>query len=178
MIKRVSLFFLLLAVAVTAANTAPRVSRATLVAMEKSFDSRVSRLWDDNPYLLLGTTRGVYLDGYGAIFTTEVSLVLSPTSLMHPTMSKDEVTRYHLKKMERIPQLKKALRDAMMETAASLDTVPADEQIVMVVFIPRNPSEDVNTPVQITAQAKKKSLLDAQRANGAGLDQAIKWTEN
>ena len=46
--------------------------------MEKSLDERISKLWDDNPYLLLGTTRGVYLEGYGAVFTAEVNLVVEP----------------------------------------------------------------------------------------------------
>ena len=46
--------------------------------MEKSLDNRIARLWQDNPFVLLGPTRGVYLDGYGAVFTAEVNLVAGP----------------------------------------------------------------------------------------------------
>ena len=178
MIKRFSLSFLLLAVAISTASTSPRVSRGSLAAMEKSLDARVNGLWADNPFLLIGNTRGVYLDGVGAIFTAEVNLAIGPTSMMHPTATKDEVVKHHQKKLERLPQLKKALIDSMIPMATSLD-VPADEQIVMVVFLWRYPWEDTtNIPAQITMQAKKKNLLDAQRAGGAGLEQAIKVVEN
>jgi hypothetical protein len=175
------LIFLLLAVTVTfcaTASTAPRVSRATLAAMEKSLDNRINGLWSDNPFLLLGTTRGVYLDGYGAVFTAEVELMVSPLSMMHPVMSKEEIVRYHQKKLERVPTLKKALREAIVSTAASLDTVPPDEEIVMVIFLARHQWEDTtNVPVQIKIEGKKKALLDAQHAGGAGLDQVIHITE-
>ncbi len=72
-----SLPLLVVVLSLTAA-TAPRVARATLVSVEKNLDDRISKLWDDNPYLLLGNTRGVYLENYGAVFTTEVDLVVNP----------------------------------------------------------------------------------------------------
>ena len=107
--KRFLVPSLLLAVVLgLSAATAPRVSRGTLAAMEKSLDERISRLWDDNPYLLLGQARGVYLDSYGAVFTTELNLVANPVSLMHATLSKDEIARFRQKKLDRLPILKKA----------------------------------------------------------------------
>jgi hypothetical protein len=177
--KRIFLSFLLLAVVLgLTAATAPRVSRGTLAAMEKSLDERISKLWDDNPYLLLGPTRGVYLDGYGAVFTAEVNLMSNPVSLMHANLSKDEIARYRQKKLERVPLLKKALRDALASTAASLDTVPAEEQLTIVAFLDHYPWEDVSgLPAQITLQAQKKKLLEAQRSGPAGLDAAIRVTE-
>ena len=67
--------FLLLAVAASAiASDAPRVPRTTLAAAEKSLDNRFAGLWSDNPFIMLGPTRGVYLEGYGAVFTAEVNL--------------------------------------------------------------------------------------------------------
>src|SRR5579883_1849655 len=86
------------------ANDAPRVSRATLAAMEKSLDNRFAHLWDDNPFVVLGPTRGVYLEGYGAVFTTEVNLVAGPIlGLLTPTVTKDDIARHRKKKLERIP---------------------------------------------------------------------------
>jgi hypothetical protein len=172
--------FLLLAVVLgLSAATAPRVSRGTLAAMEKSLDERISRLWDDNPYLLLGQARGVYLDGYGAVFTAEVNLVANPVSLMHANLSKDEIARYRQKKLDRIPVLTKALREALASTAASLDTVPAEEQLTIVAFVDHFPWEDMSgLPVQLTVQAPKKKLIEAQRAGGTALEAAIRVTEN
>ncbi len=71
--------------------------------MEKSLDNRISRLWQDNPFLLLGPTRGVYLEGYGAVFTAEVNLVANPISLMQATLTKEDIAKHRQKKLERIP---------------------------------------------------------------------------
>src|ERR1700758_4738060 len=90
--------FLLLVVAASAiASDAPRVPRTTLAAAEKSLDNRFAGLWNDNPFIMLGPTRGVYLEGYGAVFTAEVNLVASPAVLMHPVLSKEDIERYRLK---------------------------------------------------------------------------------
>jgi hypothetical protein len=173
------LLLLVVVVSLTAAN-APRVGRATLLSVEKSLDERFRGLWDDNPYLLLGTTRGVYLENYGAVFTMEVDLVVNPTSLMHANVNKDEVVKFHQKKVLRVPILKQALRDALVATAASLDTVPPEEQITIVAFLSNHPSwEDMSgIPTQITVQAPRKKLLDAQRAGAAAVDAVIRVTEN
>jgi hypothetical protein len=172
--------FLLLAFAFGAtAGTLPRVGRAALISTEKSLDDRVTRLWDDNPFVLIGATRGVYLEGYGAVLTAEVNLFTGPTMMMHPALTKDEIAHYRQKRMERLPQLKQALRQALLATAASLDPVPPEEEVVIVIFLSHYSWEDVSgLPVQVTLQAKKKKLLDAQRAGGAGLDQAILISEN
>jgi hypothetical protein len=179
--KKIIVSFLLLVVvfALTAASAGPRVSRGTLAGMEKSLDERIQRLWDDTPYLLLGTTRGVYLEGYGAVFTAEVNLVMNPVSLMNTRLTKDDIAKVRQKKLDRLPTLKKVLRESMVSMAASLDTVPGEEQIAIVAFIDHYPWEDVTgVPVQITLTAQKKKLVDAQRAGGAGLDAVIHVTEN
>ncbi|HLW77305.1 MAG TPA: hypothetical protein VKS01_09970 [Bryobacteraceae bacterium] len=157
---------------------APRVSRAALSAVENSLDGRVKQLWTDVRFLVIGPTRGVYLEGYGAVFTIEVDLVNTPTSLMHPTPTAAEVSGARQKKLERIPMLKKALREALVSAAASLEGVPASEQVTIVAFLPHYPWEDsTGVPVQVTAQASKGRLLDAQRA-GTNLDSIIQVTDN
>src|SRR5438093_11733173 len=104
--RLLALPFLLLAVALSVtASDPPRVGRPMIAAMEKSLDDRVTRLWDDNPFVLLGPTRGVYLDGFGAVFTTEVNLATGPTMLMQLRLPKEEVDRHRQRKLERLPQL-------------------------------------------------------------------------
>ena len=176
--KRFSIV-LLLALALSAtAGDKPRVSRASMAGMEKSLDDRVTRLWDDNPYALLGATRGVYLEGYGAVFSAEINMVAAAgISPFHPTISKQEVDHHHAKKLERLPQIRSLMRDALVASAASLDTVPPEEQIVIVAFLLRYPWEDpAGVPVQITMQGQRKKLLDAH-AGAASLDAAIRVTE-
>ncbi len=59
----------------------------------------------------------------------DVSPVLSTTSMMHPTVTKEEVVRAHKTRGERIAQLRQAMPLAVADAAASLDPVPADDQV-------------------------------------------------
>ena len=61
--KRAWILFALAACIWAASTEKPRFRRAALTAMEVSFDQRLKTLSDD-PYLLVGLTRGVYLEGY------------------------------------------------------------------------------------------------------------------
>ena len=168
----------LLQVDATQAADAPRVGRNVLAPAERSLDDKIARLWEDNPLALLGSTRGVYLDGYGVVFTAEVNMVVGGTTLMHPILNKEDKDRHHKRKVERMPQLRTALRQALVSTAATLDPVPADEQVVIAVFLSRYPWEDTTgVPAQVTVQATRRKLLELQRAGGAGIEQAIQMRE-
>lgn len=174
--RRMFLLLLLAAASLPlSASAKPRVSRVSLAAMERSFDQRVIKLWsDDNTFVLMGNTRGIYLEGYGAVFTAEINLVTGPTMLGRVELSKEEIARFRQKKLQRLPQLKEALRQMMVDAAASLDGVPPDEQIVISVFLSSYPWEDkTGLPSQVMMQAEKGKLLAAQRAKGAGLEAAI-----
>jgi len=178
--KTFALTFLLLAAAIwTPAADSPRVNRTALITVEKSLDDRITRLWDDGPVALLGYTRGIYLDGYGAVFTAEVNLAAGGATLMHPVLNKEDKDLHRKKKLDRLPQLKTAMRQALVASAASLDPVPADDQVVIAIYLSRYPWEDATgIPLQLTAQATKRKLLEIQRAWGAGLEQAITVKEN
>ena len=170
--------FLLLVIAASAmASDAPRVPRNTLAATEKKLDNSFTKLWSDNPFVVLGPTRGVYLEGYGAVFTAEINLVAGPPiGLMMPPPDKQDMARHKQKKIERIPELKTALEKLLAETAASpgMTAVPPDEQIVLVAFLSHFPWEDLTgVPSQIMMQGSKKKLMDAQREGGAALEAFI-----
>ncbi|SRR5579871_4162754 len=172
-----SLWMLAAAGILTAAG-GPRVTRAALSTVEKSVDGRIAQLWSDVRFPVIGLTRGVYLENYGAVFTVEVNLVNTPTSMMHSTPTPAEVTAAHQAKLQRLPMLKKSLREAMAAAAASLEGVPSEESLTIVAFVPHYPWEDLNgVPSQITMQAQKSKLLDAQRS-GANIDSIIRTTDN
>jgi len=180
--KRLALISAILALALFAAKASEktRVSRNLMATMERNLDDRCKHLWNDNPFVLLdGDARSVYLEGYGAVFTVSVNLVTSPTLTFRPEMTKTEMADHRRKKMERLPQLKAEMRKALTDFAASLDPVPADEQIVIAVLLTKYPWEDVSgLPTEIVLQGQKKKLLEAKSAGGAGLDAAIHVTEN
>jgi len=177
-LKHLTKPFLLLVIAASAmASDAPRVPRNTLAATERKLDNSFTKLWSDNPFVVLGPTRGVYLEGYGAVFTAEVNLVAGPVlGIMTPPMTKQDIAIHKQKKIARIPELKKALAKALAEVAASpeMATVPPEEQIVLVAFLSHFPWEDLDgLPAQIMMQGSKKQLMDAQHQGGAALESAI-----
>ena len=170
--------FLLLVIAASAmASDAPRVPRNTLATTERKLDNGFTKLWSDNPFVVLGPTRGVYLEGYGAVFTAEVNLVAGPVmGIMTPPMTKQDIAIHKQKKIARIPELRKALAKALADVAASpeMATVPPEEQIVLVAFLSHFPWEDLDgVPAQIMMQGSKKQLMDAQHLGGAALESAI-----
>jgi hypothetical protein len=169
----------ILAAAFVASADAPRVTRQAIVAMERNLDERITRLWDDNPVSVVGFTRGIYLEGYGAVFTAEVNMVAQPQTLMNPILTPADKAIFQKKKRDRLPQLKKALVQALVATASSLDPVPSNEQVVISVSLTRYQWEDpTGTPAQIIVQAQKSKLVEAQRQGGSGWESAVKVTEN
>ena len=174
-----ALLLLAAAVSISAADS-PRVSRAVLSSSEKSLDDRIKALWEDNPLALVGATRGLYLDGYGAVFTAEVNPISGPLALFHgANYTKEEKDRYFKKRKERIPQLVTALKQTLAASAVSLDPIPANEQLVIAVVLDHNTWEDVSgLPGQLMVQGTRGKILEAQRSgNAAALDQAIRVTE-
>ncbi len=173
--RLLSLFLLTAALAISAAE--PRVSRTAIAGAEKSFDGRIVGLWHD-ALALVGPTRGVYLDGYGVVLTAEINVAMPPISLMNPKPTPKQMLDLHKTKMERLPELIASMKTALMDAAASLDPLPANEQIVLAVLLPRFPGEDTSgLPLQVIMQGSKEKLLEAKRANGSGLDQVLRVSE-
>ncbi|MGB9605570.1 MAG: hypothetical protein ACP5U2_09645 [Bryobacteraceae bacterium] len=146
----------------------PRAIRAALSTLERVFDSRIERQAVEDPFMLLGTTRGVYLEGYGAVLTAEVNLVSSPAvTPFRPTLSKEEIARLNAKKQQRLALLRQMMREMLLDAAGSLEAMPAGEQVVLAVSLFYYSWEDrTGLPGQILMQASKQQLL-AVRARGA-----------
>ena len=159
----------------------PRVSRASIAPMEKAFDRRLEGWNVDEPVMLLGTTRGVYLEGYGVVFTAEMNLLPGGTmSPFQPTIKKEQVERVHQKKLGRLPQLCEQMKEMLVASAQSLDTVPLDERIVVGVTLFHFSWEDVSgMPAQIVMQAQRKLLVDyaLKRIDRATLEAGIRTEE-
>ena len=150
----------LLAAAAPQAVHAP-VKRAALIPMERNFDAVVERLKVDDPYVLLGNTRGVYLGGFGAVFTAEVNLVNSPViSPFRQTISKEDVARVRVKKLQRLPLLKQAMQRMMKTMADGLGNMPDNEQVVLGVSLFYYSWEDTaGLPGQVVMRATRQQIL-------------------
>lgn len=157
---KIGSFFLLLT---TLFADRPVVSRAMLAERERTLDRRfVGEVLDDNGYLLLGGTRGIYLEGYGVVFSLELNLVAGPAiTPFRQQISEEEIKRVHQRKLDRLPQLRKTMRGALVATANALSAVPPEENVVMAVSLLNLGWEDTKgLPSQIVMKAQRKTLLE------------------
>jgi hypothetical protein len=138
-----------------------RVLRAALDTLGKKFDSSLQEIGGDDVQLL-GGTRGIYLDGYGAVFTTEISLAYPPARTpFHPTATPLEIKNLHERKVKHLPLVRQAMRDMMMDSAKSLTFVPMNDQIVVSVRLLYLPYEDTaGLPSEIVMKADRKSAIE------------------
>jgi hypothetical protein len=146
----------------------PLVSRGALRAVEIFLDNKLIQEMPDGRIELIGNTRGVYLEKYGAVFTIEVNLwekaVVSP---FHPKWTKEEIAVARKKKLERLPVLRQDLREALFMSASTIDTLPPNELVVVCANIDFFSWEDAaGMPTQIVMRAPKHSLLDLSMNRG------------
>lgn len=176
--KSVLLLFALVSALVAADR--PRVTRDDLVGVEKSMDSTI-RSWDITaPYDLLGFTRGVYLPGYGVVFTTEVNLMITVFTPMTPIPSGKALIQLKEKKLKRLAFVRNWMRETLINAGAKLDQVPPEERIVYALTIFYQSFEDhTGMPNQLVIEAPRQALADfkAGRIGQAQLDAAIQAWE-
>jgi len=149
----------------------PKVNRSMIEAMQHSLDNRLSGLWPQDPAEVLGLSQGTYIQGYGAVFLSEVNLApAAGISPFHPSVGPDEVRRTHEKKLQRMSALRSAIRAMLVDSARSLDSVPADEQVAvgLSLFYWKWENRE-GLPAQIVMHAPRKMLLQAASAEQSSI---------
>jgi hypothetical protein len=138
-----------------------KIPISTLYLIERNCDDKLRGLGEPSTVDLLGATRGVYLDGYGTVFTTEIGLVSPPAIYpFHPKITDDEKVQQHKRKLQRMPILKTAMKDMMKAAAAGLSAMPDTQQIVFVVRLDNAKWEDTTgLPSMVLVRADRKSAL-------------------
>jgi hypothetical protein len=111
----------------------PRVTLQTLADLERRFDTKLASFGGVNdPIDVLGAARGTYLDGYGVVFTVEVSPIITPNvTPFHTVITEPEKEKVHQRKLDRLPMLRQLLRDAWRESAMALTAIPDNQQVVI-----------------------------------------------
>jgi hypothetical protein len=165
--------FLLCALPFGSMADKPKVNRAMIKAMAASVDSQLLGIWPADPVEVVGLTQGTYISGSGAVFVSEVNLAPSAgTSPFHKTTTADELKRTHEKKMARVPKLKTAMQEMLLNSAGSLDSVPDAEQIALgiTLFYWRGENTE-GLPSQIVMHGPKRALVEIKtgRADKATL---------
>jgi hypothetical protein len=142
---------------------APRAARIpldTIRDLERTFDNRFSGLAGVNePAELMGDTRGVQLEDYGIVFTTEVSLLITPGIMPgRPKIPPEMAARVHKQRMERMPLLAAAMKEMMRHMAVTLAQLPAGQQLVLVVRLYYGAWEDAGgMPAQVIMRASREA---------------------
>ena len=139
---------------------AARVPLETIRQLERTFNNRISTLADVNePMELMGDTRGVQLEDYGLVFTSEVSLVVTPGIMPgRPKIPPEMAARVHKLRVERMPLLKAAMIEMMRNMAATLNLIPASQHLVLVVRLYYGVWEDTTgMPAQVMIRADRAS---------------------
>lgn len=159
--------------AIAGFGDAPRISRIALSRLEGQIDSGFAAGPDS--FDIWSNTRGVYLDGYGAVFTTMISLAPTPIpNPFHQLTQKDTVS-VHDRKLKELPALRAKMRETLLNMAESpaLDSVRPNEQVVCGVTLFYYKWEDTaGLPGQIVMQGEKGKLLDVRMGRTARSDLA------
>ena len=135
------ILWLSLALTLSAADRKP--ARSALVAAEKQFDAMVQSRWTDDPYVLLGNTRAIYVDGFGVVLTAEINLSTGPTvSPFSPTISKESIARHRDKKLQRLPQLKELIKKGAESARGWFPDLADSDNVVVGVTVLKYPWED------------------------------------
>jgi hypothetical protein len=139
-----------------------RIAPQTLVLLEKGFDARLATLAGaDDPVDVLGLTRGIYLDGYGVLFSTDVSLVVTPElNPFRREISKELAARVRQRRVERLPLLKTAMKEMLRKMAITFIQIPASQQVVLAVRLYYGSWEDsAGMPAQIIMKADRAAAM-------------------
>lgn len=157
------------------------VDREALAALEKRFDRRIESFSIDDPFYLLGTTRGVYLAGYGAVFTAELNLVAAAVvTPFRPAFTREQIAALRQKKLARLVELRRMMRDMLVESAVTLKSVPEEEWVAVGVTLFYYGWEDkTGLPSQILMQGRRRALADfaAGRIDAGALDAQLRLEE-
>lgn len=147
----------------------PHPPRAAIVDLEKSFDAAIEKFSASDPMMVMASTQGVYVQGFGAVFTAQVDLINTPTlSPFRREISEADKQRILSQKRDRLPALREQMRRMLAAAAARLKEIPQEERMVLAVSIFRYSWEDTKgLPAQIVMHAERGELLKAAANNAA-----------
>ena len=138
----------------------PVVRRTSLASLETVFERTLRSAGME----ILALPRGVYLEGYGAVFTADVNLMYTPViSPFRLTIEKPEIATIYQKKIALLPVLRDRMQVVLLEAGSMLVTVPMQEQITLVVTLGNEQWETTGSlPSQIYMQGQRAKLVDAK----------------
>jgi hypothetical protein len=135
-------------------------SRAAIRNLEIHFNGYLERMHNVDPVRRIGNVRGVYLDGFGVLFSLEVNLFRHPQAGLFTSSDREAV---RIRKQSRLADLKDTMREMLLSAAASLTEIAANEWVSVAANLVYEPWEDTTAlPSQAVMQAPREILLRHQ----------------
>lgn len=128
--------------------------------LENRFDYVLKTASRDNPMDVFGRTRGLYVEGYGAVFTTEVELAQSHVFDLFAKPTEADRVRLHVQKLKNVDLLRQQMRNGMAFFAKDLPGLAPTDHVVLAVRLLYQAWEDrTGLPEQIVMQADRNGAL-------------------
>ena len=137
-------------------------ARVMVATIESRLNDRMAMIGPatDRVYIL-GLVRGLYLEGYGSVYTAELDLVETPKpNPFRAKISPEEAAKVHQRKVANLALLKKSMRDMWLDAASALSGTSDSEQVVLAVRLFYQPWEDASgLPTQIVMKGPRKAAV-------------------
>ncbi len=135
---------------------------AEIDAVDKACDASIRGFSIDKPLDHLLATHGVYVEGYGAVFITDVNLVALPPLFGFGKINNVDLARIHESKVKRLPEVRKLMGQIVLAASGTLAHLSPDESILLHFNFYSMATEDhTGLPKSISVQGRKRDLLDA-----------------
>ncbi len=138
--------------------------RSQMQTVERAIDARFRDVSGEQPMSILGSARGVYLAGYGAVFTLEVNLApVANISPFRQSYSEEEKRQLNVRKRQRLETLEQQARDILIAETRALTALPAGEKVALAVSLFHFAWEDLTQLPSQMVMAAVRSALDQAR---------------
>lgn len=128
-------------------------------AMESAVD-RSFRSPDGTRPAAISATRGIYLPGYGTVFSVEVNLVpMANPSPFRRSYTSEEIRDLNQRKRAALEPLRRRMREILIREGSALTDLPPDLQVTLAVSLFHFPWEDrSDLPRQVVIGAPRARL--------------------
>jgi hypothetical protein len=134
-------------------------TREIFKKLESDFDYELKVADPKNPMDVLGMTRGLYVPGFGVVFTTEVDLARSDIMPMFTKITAEEKSATRDRKLKHVDLLRRQMREMMATAARDLDFLGPNDQVVVAVRLLYQGWEDrTGLPEQIVMKADRRGV--------------------
>ena len=148
----------------TAAPAIAPVDRVRLRGQIEQFQAVIENaLRQDLSSTVLSAPRGAYLEGYGAVFSTEASLyrIRPITPFSREPYSRRELDQAHQSALERVDRLKENLRQAVAEHGSLLEQLQPSHTLAVIVHLYNGVADPGRPyPSQLIFKARAESVDD------------------